>query len=295
MKYKLLAADVDGTLVNDKSVFTPRTLTAIRDAVDAGVIFAVATGRPMCAAQELTSLTSKDMPIIIFNGATVFMSKSRKVLTHEYIDFDLVKEVYEMSIARDIALALWADDHLWATRNCKFVKAYRSLSDAELTIITDIEALRKQGISKIVWLDTPEVVARLQTEMNEHFGDKLNCHVSLPQVLEFVGPETSKAKALAEIGRLYGIDRSEMIAVGDGFNDISMIQYAGLGVAVDNAPAGVKNAADYITLSNNDEGEADVNEKFILINGKRETRGQSERNGTADFLMRWKINTPYTI
>ena len=264
MKYKLVAADVDGTLVNDKSVFTPRTLTAIREAVDAGVIFAVATGRPMCAAKELLSLTSKDMPIIIFNGANVFMSKSQKVLAHDYLDFDLAKEVYEMSIVRDVALALWADDHLWVSRNCKFVQAYRRLSDAEVTTISDMEALREQGISKIVWLDTPEVVVQLQTEMNEHFGDRLNCHVSLPQVLEFVGPETSKAKALAEIGRLYGIDQSEMIAVGDGFNDISMIRYAGLGVAVENAPAEVRNAADYVTLSNNDDGVAAVIEKFIL-------------------------------
>jgi len=264
MKYKLVAADVDGTLVNDKSAFTPRTLTAIRDAVDAGVIFVVATGRPMCAAENLTSLTSKDMPIMLYNGATVLMSKSRKVLAHDHLDFDLAKEVYDLSIARDVALALWADEHLWTTRNCRFFKAYRSLSNVEMTIISDMEALRGHGISKIVWLDTPGVLAQLQTEMNQHFGDRLNCHVSLPQVLEFVSPETSKAKALAEIGRLYGIDRSEMIAVGDSFNDISMIRYAGLGVAVDNAHAEVKNAADYVTLSNNDDGVAAVIEKFIL-------------------------------
>ena len=267
MKYKLVATDVDGTLVNDRSVFTPRTLTAVRDAVDAGVIFVVATGRPMCAAEELTTLTDKDMPIILYNGATVFMSKSRKVLTHDYLDFDLAKEVYEMSIARNVASALWVDEHLMATRNCKFVKAYQSLSDVDVTIISDMEAVRGHGISKIVWLDTTEVIARLQTEMKEHFGDRLNCHFALAQVLEFVGPETSKAKALAEIGRMYGIDRSEMIAIGDGFNDISMIRYAGLGVAVDNAPAGVRDAADYVTLSNNDDGVADVIEKFILSNG----------------------------
>ena len=266
MKYKLVATDVDGTLVNDKSVFTPRTLTAIRDAVDAGVIFAAATGRPMCAAEELTSLTSKDMPIIIYNGATVFMSKSRKVLTHDYLDLDLAKEVHKMSIDRDIALALWADDHLWITRNCKFTNDYRNLSYVEMTIIPDMEELRGHGISKIVWLDKPDVVAQLQTEMNEYFGDRLNCHTALPEVLEFVGPGTSKAKALAEIGKLYGIDRSEMIAVGNGFNDISMIRYAGFGVAVDNAPADVRNASDYVTLSNNDDGVADVIEKFILIN-----------------------------
>jgi hydroxymethylpyrimidine pyrophosphatase-like HAD family hydrolase len=86
----------------------------------------------------------------------------------------------------------------------------------------------------------------------------------IPFFLEFVDQKVSKAIALEKMGEFYGIRREEMIAIGDGFNDLPMIEYAGLGVAMDNAPAEVKNAADYITLSNDEDGVAKVIDLFVL-------------------------------
>ena len=127
----------------------------------------------------------------------------------------------------------------------------------------DEEALLDQGITKILWYDEVENVNQWQVELDEvEFGSVTYC-TSQPIFLEFFNKMVSKAIAMEKIGEIYGIRREEMIAAGDGYNDLAMIEYAGLGVAMDNAVDDVKAAAQYITASNEEDGIAKVIEEFI--------------------------------
>jgi hypothetical protein len=264
MKYRLIAADMDGTLLNDESKLSERTKAAIRKAVGSGALFVAATGRAMRGVENVNELFDEDMPFIVLNGASVVLGKSRKVLFKKFLDATLAKEVYDIGEGRDIPIVVWTDGNLWINREYKATSDYRSEYGAEMKLITDMDELAAEGIYKLIWFETAENVSRLQIEMKEHFGARLNCHSSRPMFLEFVGPDADKGSAMAEIGRLYGIDRSEMIAVGDGFNDISMLKYAGLGIAMANAPDEVKAVCAHVTLSNNEDGVAAVIEKYIL-------------------------------
>ena len=264
MKYKLIAADMDGTLLNDDSELSQRTKAAILQTVESGAIFVTATGRPLQGAKMVNSLISRDMPVIVLNGAAVFMWESRECLFRKYLDIELAKEVYDIAASSSIPVISWTVEGLWASCECDMTVRYRDFYGIEMRIINSIDELADEGLYKLLWLDSPENITRLQAEMREYFHGRLNCHASRPFMLEFVSLTADKGSAMAELGSIYGIGRSEMIAIGDGFNDISMLEYAGLGVAMENAPDEVKAVCGHVTLSNNDDGAALVMEKYFL-------------------------------
>ena len=135
-----------------------------------------------------------------------------------------------------------------------------------MSIVTDLTVIKDEvkGISKVLWIDDPLKIKELSIEMNSHFGNRLQCVSSMAHFLEFISNDAGKGTALAEIGKMFNINSSEMIAIGDGFNDISMLEYAGFSVAVENAPDGVKAVCDHVTLSNNNDGVAEVIEQYVL-------------------------------
>jgi len=267
MKYKLIASDMDGTLVNDKSELTERTKAAIINTVNAGVLFVTATGRPFCNVQTVNELFDKDMPFIVFNGAAAYMGKSEKLLFERFLDFDLAAEAFNIGQKIGIPQILWTGPQLWANHRCEETIQYAKFSKGlEMSIVTDLTAIKGEvpGISKVLWIDDPASIKGLSAEMRAHFGNRLKCVSSMAHFLEFVSIDAGKGAALAEIGRLFGIDKSEMIAVGDAYNDACMLEYAGFGVAVENAPDDIKAICDYVTLSNNDDGVAEVIDRFVL-------------------------------
>ena len=264
MKYKLIAADMDGTLLNDDSVMTERTKSAVKAAVEAGVLFVASSGRPLLALDNINSLFDKDLPFIVFNGASVVMGKSKKILFSYSLQFDYVRQIYNFGLKLNVPVIMWINERLWVSRGCEKVREYQKISGAEINIISDINDFKNDSVSKMLWIDTPDNIRRYQRDMDEHFNGRVNCQPSQPKFLEFVNAEASKGNALCEIGKIYGIDRSEMIAVGDSYNDLSMLEYAGFGIAMQNAPDDIKDVCKYVTLSNNDDGVAAVIDKFIL-------------------------------
>jgi len=267
MKYKLIAADMDGTLVNDESELTERTKDAIIKAVDAGVIFIIATGRAFSKIQNVIELFDKDMPCIVLNGAAAYMGKSKKLLFEKFLDFDLATEVFDIGQKKGLAQIVWTGTRLWINKRCDETLQYAGFyKDSGDSIVTNLATIRDEvkGVSKLLWIDDPAKIKELSVEMRAYFKGRLSCVSSMAHFLEFIGNDAGKGVALAEIGKLCGIDKSEMIAIGDSQNDISMLEYAGFGVAVENALDEVKAVCDYVTLSNNDDGVAMVIEKFVL-------------------------------
>jgi len=269
MKYKLIAADMDGTLLNDNLIITERAKSAIISAVEAGVMFIAATGRPMCALEKnINAFFTEDMPFIIFNGAAVMTCKSKKIMFSSPLQTDCVKQIYDLGLNRNVlAVVMWVGEELWVSRDCVAVREYQKLSGRELNIIHDIEGFGSSGVSKMMWLDEPENIRGYHKEIKGYFNfnGNIDCYPTRPELFEFVNSAASKGAALCEIGRIYGIDKSEMIAVGDNYNDLSMLEYAGLGVAMENSPDDIKAVCQYVTLSNNDDGVAAVIEKFVLM------------------------------
>jgi len=267
MKYKLIASDMDGTLLNSDGQLSERTKSAILRSVEVGITFVAATGRPLRNIEIVNELFDVDMPFIIFNGAAAYMGKSKKLLFETYLDFDLAKEAFDIGQKLGFSQIIWTGPKLWANRNSDETLHYQTLSSViDMPLISDLSQLGddKKHISKVLWIAEPEKVAKLRLEMIDFFGEKLNCFSSMPFFLEFVSPKASKGIALAEVGRILGISGNEMIAFGDAYNDVPMLDYVGCSVAMENAPDDIKQMCDHVTSSNDDDGVAVAIEQFVL-------------------------------
>lgn len=265
MKYKLMAVDIDGTLLNDSGELTENTKNAIRQWVDKGLIFTIASGRPIQGIEGLNKTLNLDVPFITYNGAMVVLGKSKKVLYEQKLSRIDAEEIIKLGEKYNVTIMIWKDNELYVPTLNERVNKYKIISGVEPIIINNMEQLIENGVTKILWYDEVEKIEQYKNEIGRYLSDNVNFHPSRPYFMEFVDKYASKAIAMERLGQYYGIKQSEMIAVGDGFNDLSMIEYAGLGVAMANSPDEVKERADYITLSNEEDGVAHVIHEFIDI------------------------------
>jgi len=264
MQYKLLAADMDGTLLNSESVMTQRTREAILAAMDRGVLFVPSTGRPMGGMKRHLTAFDFDLPLILFNGAMALTAKSGRVLFSQGLDFSYAEIIFAQGISRGYSVVAWAGERLFVNCDIEEITEYQRKSGAELHVVSDTEPLRPYGVTKMLWIIPPEDGPRCRAEMPVLLGGKINCYTSCPHLMEFTDAGASKGLALAAVGAAHGIAREEMIAVGDGYNDVPMLEYAGLGVAMGNAPEDIKGMCQAVTLGNDEDGVAKVIERYIL-------------------------------
>jgi len=264
MKYKLLAADMDGTLLNSDSIITQRTREALFRAIENGVLFVPSTGRPMSGMRAILSAFDFDLPMILFNGAQAVTAKTGRVLFSQGLDFQCAEVIFAQGAGRGYPIVAWAGERLFVSCENEAITEYRRKSGAALHVAADMEPLRPLGVTKMLWIIPPGDGPRCCAEMEALLGGRVNCHTSCPHLMEFVDAGASKGLALAAIGAAYGIAREEMIAVGDGWNDVSMLEYAGLGVAMGNAPEEIKAICQHVTLGNDEDGVAAVIERYLL-------------------------------
>jgi hypothetical protein len=263
-KYKLMAVDIDGTLLNNQGHITEATRNAIRLGVESGLIFTISTGRPIQGVEHFNEALGLDLPYITYNGSMVVMGKSRDVLYEQKMDPTDAKSIYGLGVEYGATVIVWAHNVLYVNMLNEDAILYSKAARQPALLMGEPEAVMESGVSKILWIDTVPNIDRDLKEVGGRLSGNVNYHTSNPIYLEFVDKKASKAIAMEKLGEHFGIRREEMIAVGDGFNDLSMIEYAGLGVAMANAVDEIKNKADYVTLSNEEDGVAHVIRKFVL-------------------------------
>ncbi|HHV58688.1 MAG TPA: HAD family phosphatase [Clostridiaceae bacterium] len=263
MAYKLMAVDIDGTLLDNNDVLTKYTIDTVRRGVEKGLIFTLSTGRPVQGVQEIIRALGLNFPVITYNGAKVVMGESREILYEKKLSFNDVKTIVELGQKFGTSIMVWDEDRLFANPLNEKAEKYSTISGVEPEAFENAEIF-KNGATKILWYDEVELINKYKDIVGSFISGDVNYHTSRPYFLEFVDKRASKAIAMEKLGEHFGISREEMIAVGDGYNDLSMIKYAGLGVAMGNAPDDIKESADFVTLSNDEDGVAHVISKFIL-------------------------------
>lgn len=260
-----MAVDMDGTLLNNADEITPKTAAAIREAVNQGLMFCICTGRPIQGVEKYNHILNLKSPVITYNGAMIVMSDTKEVLFHQGLEREDAKKILQLGRDYGTTMCVWSGNQLYGNVLNEKIHKYKLATGVEPILITDEDALLDQGITKILWYDDVEKINRMEREIPSSELESVTFCTSKPFYLEFFNSKVSKASAMERIGKLTGISREEMIAAGDGFNDLSMITYAGLGAVMQNAPDGVKEKADYITTHTNEEdGVAEIIEKFVL-------------------------------
>ncbi len=260
--YKLVAVDVDGTLLDSKGRLSEETLREIRRVNSEGILFVVSSGRPGIGVRRFDFIREIDSPSILCNGAVIADLNRNKILYNCGLEKADAEKLIKMGLSFDTAVFVWSgDDCFCNVLNEKTVR-YKNISGVEPILFRSAEELIDREITKILWYDEVETVKKFMDILSREQFESVSWCTSNPAFLELVNSRVSKARAMEKIGELYDIKPEEMIAIGDGENDLSMIEYAGLGVAMGNASDYVKERASYITDTNDENGVAKVLRKF---------------------------------
>ena len=257
LPFRLCAIDLDDTLLDASHSLTETTLSAVQKVRSLGVTVVLASGRMHAAALRYAQELALDTPIISYNGAMVRYASTGETLLEEHIEADLAANIRVYSRQNGLQLNYYLHDLLYSEAYTPWLKLYHDRTNAPIEILPDFEAkLQNTTPTKLVIVDSPEKVNTLLPQMQDRYGKQLYVTRSNAEYLEFMPPTADKGKALALVAAKYHINAAQTLAFGDSWNDIPMLQWAGLGLAVANAKPEVRQAADRIVQSNTEDGVA---------------------------------------
>ncbi len=265
--YKLIAVDMDGTLLKEDKTISDKTKKAILKAQHKGVKVVLASGRPiegMIRYLEELNLTSEEDYVLSFNGSIIQNAKTKEVIRKNILKGKDLMYLY------DIAKQVGVNIHAFSSKGC-ITPRMSKYSEVE-GVINNIPVLEvdystvqdEEDIIKIMMIDEPEILEAAISKLPKSLYDEYTIVRSAPYFLEFLNKDSSKGTGMKALADYLGISKEQVICIGDAGNDLDMIEFAGLGVAMGNAFDEVKQAADYITKNNQEDGVAHVIQKFVL-------------------------------
>jgi Cof subfamily protein (haloacid dehalogenase superfamily) len=263
MDYRLIAADLDGTLHAEEQPFTPRVRAAVGMAQERGVRVVMATGRVSRTALSFARDLGLTSPVICNHGATIHEGQTSALLFQQTVPLELAREVIAWT-PPDITVLVCAQEEFYVVRASEDAIAFVGRYHNHMHIVPDLAQSLQLEPQKIIFVNDEQVSTRLLGSLREQFGHRLHVVQSFSRYIEITHRDVSKASAVAWLAKRWGILREEVIAIGDQGNDISMIEWAGLGVAMGNGVESVKAIADYIAPSAEEDGVAHVIERFVL-------------------------------
>jgi len=272
MNYKLIALDLDGTLLDSNEKISEKNIECIKEASKKGVKIIITTGRSYLSAERFIEQIGVPDPVITYNGAIIGNTQNTmKTLT---LNDSLISDVINLLKDLDYAPIIYLTDHKKYYQSFgRYSKDFWEFSrgfEKGLIRVEDITGEKWKGVLRIsVVADRPDILL-LHSEIKHHLGTRVRTVDTFFAdwnfwIFEVLHPESSKSKALEYLCNSFHIRREEVIAVGDNNNDLDMISWAGLGVAMRNGLENVIREADYVTeASNNESGVAEVIQRFIF-------------------------------
>lgn len=268
MSVKLIALDLDGTLTNDEKKISEHTRETLHKAAEHGAVVVLASGRPVLGITplaEVLDLKTIGGYIMAFNGGKILDCRSDEVISTVLFDPEYIPEAVAYSRKTGIPILTYSDTEIlsegpvdrWAHReeiNCA----------KDITLVESLSDFVDFPIVKMMLAGDPEKLKKPEAELAEQFEGRLDIYRAEPHFLELMPKGINKAEGLRILTEHMGITPDEVMACGDANNDIPMLEFAGIGVAVANGSEAVRKAADFVSKSNNEDGVAYAVEKFVL-------------------------------
>ncbi|MGN0437751.1 MAG: Cof-type HAD-IIB family hydrolase [Lachnospiraceae bacterium] len=269
MDKKVLILDIDGTLTNSKKEITPKTLEALIHVQEAGHTIMIASGRPTHGVKWVSDALQLERfggYELCFNGARITNVKTKEVVYQQVFPKELIAPLYEYALSHNMGLVSYEGDTVIAgTRIDEHMEFEARLNHMQLKQVNNFPSYVDFDVNKCLFTASVDVAPSLEKELAAMYEGKLSIYRSEPFFIEAMPLGVDKAASLDRLFSILHIDKKDTIACGDGFNDMSMIQYAGIGVAMANAQETVKEVADVITKCSNDQdGLLEIVDKYLL-------------------------------
>jgi len=271
MDIKLVAIDMDGTLLNDSGEVSHNTVEALRQAKKRGIEIILSTGRVLKSATYFSDMLGLKNYIIASNGAIV-SDKNSNIILKMPLDCETIKKIVEIAIEENIYFHFYNDDTYFSNKYIKEIDKYYNSSKERLKgqnikfeLFEDIDEVLRRDIEiyKFLFMDDDlEKLNKVKKKLSRISDITLS--KSGINNIEITNKNASKGHALKYVSELLKIDKSQIMSIGDNDNDIPMLETAGISVAMGNAEKHIKEIADYVTKTNNEDGVAYAFRKFIL-------------------------------
>ncbi len=272
MKYKLIAIDMDGTLLDSENNVSNRTKEAIIKAKEKGVHVVLSTGRILKSALYYSKQLELKNPIVASNGG-IMIDEDENVIFKNPLDKRSIKEIIKLADDENVYCHLYDETRFYSSRRVQEVldfysEANKSMS-IELQLFNDIDEIlnsENMNIYKLIFIDEDRQKLQSFREKISTF-ENISISSSWSNNVEAMGLNVSKGNALKKLAEKLNIRIEEIMAIGDSENDLSMLNMAGLSIAMGNGAQNIKDKSDYITDTNDNDGVAKAIEKFILEGG----------------------------
>lgn len=264
MKAKLFVTDMDGTLLNSERKISEGNKAAIKKAVEAGVIFTIATGRMHASALPYAQELGVEVPIITYNGALIKTTAGKEIYA-SYLEPELVKEVIAFCWEKGYHVHSYSDEKLYFSKDDEKARYYQHACGVKGQIVGDDLVKYTEKVPKLLMMsDTPEQGEAMMQAVRERFGTRVETVKSAPTYMEILKPGVTKASAIAKLAEIMQVPEEQVLAIGDSGNDIPMLKAAAFGVAMGNATPEAKAAAKYFVADCDHDGLAEAVERFCL-------------------------------
>ena len=255
MNYKLIATDMDGTLLDEEHGITRENVEAIvKVQREKGVKFVLASGRPSYAMLEYAKELQMDEYegyVLAFNGGELIDMKTNEVIFHEGLEKKDIENVYKVSKEINVPMILYVGDTIYGTEATEGVMYEADQCKMKFQKFEALKELEKFGVTKTakcMIVGNPELVKNAEKYMKKLYGNDYFIAISKPIFLEIANKNVNKGKTLARLGKILQIKTEEMIAVGDKVLYIRLLETVGMPVAVANAPEEIKNLSKFVNL-----------------------------------------------
>ena len=266
--YKIIALDMDGTLLNSDKVITEKTKVALKEARQKGVKVVLASGRPIDGLRRYLKeldLVHKDEYVLSYNGSLVQETKGDAIIHESGLKGSDLRYIYSLSSKLGVNIhAFSGKTGLITPKISKYTEVEATLNGIDINIVDFEKVDLDEHIIKIMLIDEEEILNKAIEKLPKEIYENYNVVKSTPYFLEIINKNGNKGQGLKALAKHLNVKKEEIIAVGDAGNDLEMIKYAGLGVAMGNATDDVIEVANYKTTSNNEDGIAKIVEKFIM-------------------------------
>ena len=268
MSYQVLVLDLDGTLTNSEKKISSPTKKGLLEIQLSGKTVVLASGRPINGVTPLANELCMDQYngyTLSFNGARITNCSTGEIIYNRTLPPEVIRPVWEYAgTVPGLDVITYSDTQILSgIQPNQYDEMESRNSNMEIVLTKDFPSAVSFPVNKMIISGNPDTVEKVIAPLQEKYNDLLNIYLSEPFYLEIMPKKVDKAYALEKLLKHLGLTTESMICCGDGYNDISMIKYAGLGVAMANAQTAVKNAADFITRSNDEDGILHVIDLFM--------------------------------
>lgn len=256
MAIKLIATDMDDTLLNSKIEVSEGNAKALKAAKDAGLVVMIATGRMFCSAQAYAKKLGLDVPMVTYNGGLVKGSLTEEVFYEQKLNVETAREILQYCKEKGYYVQAYEDDQLVVEKETDFTERYKRIANVEAKVVGEELYNIKTAPNKLLLMTTSEDFQKAWDEIAEKFKGRADVTSSKTNFLEIMEHGVNKWNAVKAVGEMYNIKPEEIMCIGDSNNDLPMIKNAGIGVAVANANEEVRKAAKIVTADHDKDGVA---------------------------------------